>query len=243
MSNNQRFLEIDFLRGIGIIMVVVFHLFFDFDFFGILPNEMYEGFWLIFQRSAASLLILVFGISLVLRYEKLKGKETNIFSKFVERSLFLAGVALLITIATWIYPHNGFIIFGIIHFFALSVILGYFFQRFYYLNLALGLAIVLIGLQFSELTVDTNLLFWLGLSFKGFYTLDYFPLFPWFGIVLIGIFIGKKVYINSKNTKVESQKSWITSIVAYLGRNSLFIYIAHQPILIGILNIYLTSRT
>ena len=88
--NNERFLEIDFLRGIGIVMVVIFHLFFDFDYFGILQNEMYEGSWLIFQRSTASLLILVFGISLVLSYDRVKDKIENPFLKFGKRALFVA---------------------------------------------------------------------------------------------------------------------------------------------------------
>ncbi len=237
-QNSWRFFEIDFLRGIGIIMVVIFHLFFDLDYFGILPNEMYEGSWLIFQRSAASILILVFGISLVLSYERAKDGVDNLFAKFGKRALYLAGIALLITAATWVYPHKGFIVFGIIHFLAVATILGYFFLRFYYVNLLLGIATVIIGLQFSELTVNTNLLFWLGLSFKGFYTLDYFPIFPWFGIVLIGMFFGKRFYVYSKRSlKSGLGQSRITTIISYIGRNSLVIYLAHQPIIIGILQI------
>ena len=51
MDSNERFFELDLLRGIAIIMMIVFHFFFDLNYFGILQNEMYQGFWLIFQRN------------------------------------------------------------------------------------------------------------------------------------------------------------------------------------------------
>ncbi|MBU0590909.1 DUF1624 domain-containing protein [Candidatus Micrarchaeota archaeon] len=300
-NEKKRFWEIDFLRGLGIFLVVIFHFFFDLNFFHILPNSMYSGWWLILQRFAASLLILLVGISVILSYEKTKKERKNYFIKNLKRSGFLFAVALVITLATWIYPHNGFIIFGIIHFIAFSVFLSYFFLRFFYLNLVLGIAAIFAGLQINKIVAPDNLLMWVGLYSRDLHTLDYFPLLPWFGIVLIGMFMGKYFYSKTNDIHISSlscaircgyglssasrgsaelhklcssalkpplssgpvelrsmgagnfvslrggrmnksssaPKFWLVGFFTYLGRKSLQIYLAHQPILIGLLIGYL----
>ncbi|MFH1751615.1 MAG: heparan-alpha-glucosaminide N-acetyltransferase [archaeon] len=241
----NRYWKIDFVRGIAIIMVIVFHLFFDLNYFGILENSMYSGFWLVFQRITASLFIGLVGVSLVLSFERIKNSKKfsgkTLFPKFLKRGLFLFAVALVITAATWIYPHKGFIVFGIIHFIALSVILGYFFLRFYKLNLILGIGTIIAGLWFSTITINSNLFFWLGLTFPGFNSLDYFPLFPWFGIVLIGLFAGKHLIKNYQNQLgIEKPKLPVINFMTFIGRKTLIIYLLHQPVIIGLIMVYLT---
>jgi uncharacterized membrane protein len=199
---------------------------------------MYEGFWLIFQRIAASLLILLVGISLNLRYESAKKTSSGLLQKILKRGLSLAFIAGIITIATWIYPNKGFIIFGIIHFIALAVLLGYFFLRFFYLNLLFGFATIFIGLWMESISTTSNLFFWLGLPSVGFYSLDYFPIFPWFGLVLIGIFLGKCFYPNNKRKlNLRFPQSKIVYILTWMGRNSLLLYLIHQPVLIVMMHI------
>jgi len=246
-----RFWEIDFLRGIGITFVVIFHLFFDLNYFGILQNSMYSGLWLIFQRFTASLLILLVGISLVLSYEREKEKNqvknrndktNNIFPKFLKRSAFLFAIASIITIITWGYPHEGFIVFGILHFIALAILLGYLFLRFFYLNLFLGFAMIIAGTIMNRIPATDNSLLLFGLSTADFYSLDYFPLLPWFGIVLVGIFVGKYFYSGKRNVMRLSSsmpKSGFVRFFNMLGQNSLLIYLVHQLVLFGLLFGYL----
>ncbi|MEK6982114.1 MAG: heparan-alpha-glucosaminide N-acetyltransferase [Candidatus Micrarchaeota archaeon] len=232
--------EIDVIRGLGILMMIVFHFFFDLDYFNLLKNDMYSSSWLVFQRTTATMILLVVGICLALCYNKHNG-EKDLFEKYyLKRGLLLFLIALLITIGTWIYPNKGFIIFGVIHFIALSTITGYFFLRFFYLNLVLGIWVIFAGLEMGKITVSTNLLIWLGLSYPGFYALDYFPVFPWFGIILIGIFIGKYFYKDNKSIfGLDHGKNFIINSMNYLGRNSIKIYLVHQPILITIIQTYL----
>ncbi len=240
----ERFFEIDLFRGIGIAMMLVFHLFFDLDYLGLLNNEMYKGYWLVFQRTTASILILVFGVSLAVSYERARqDPEANMLIKYATRAIALFAIALGISLATWIYPHEGFIIFGIIHFLAVSVLVGYFFMKFFYLNLVAGIAVILAGLEISGINVGTNLLVWLGLSYPGVYSLDYFPVFPWFGIVLIGIFIGKLLYAKKLMKMPTIPENRFTRCFSFLGKNALAIYLAHQPVLFGILLLYLKLKT
>ena len=127
--SSKRFWELDALRGIGILLVVVYHLFFDLNYFGVLKIGLYEGPWLYFQRSIAVLMLLLVGAGLSLSYEKAFLRGKNSLVKTIKRSAFLFAIAGLITFGTWVYPNKGFIVFGVIHFIALAVLLSYFFKN------------------------------------------------------------------------------------------------------------------
>ncbi len=135
-------------------------------------------------------------------------------------------MAILITIATWLYSPEGFIRFGIIHMIALSTIIAPLFFRFGKLNILLGAVLILGGIQIHY--TDIDYLFWLGLIRYDYVAFDHYPLVPWFGVVLVGMELGKVV---------GSWKKFVpkNEILSLLGRNSLIIYLIHQPLLIAIL--------
>ncbi len=70
MELTNRFWEIDFLRGIAIIMMVSYHFTFDLNFFGIDSINIYSGFLWIFPRIVASMFIFLVGLSLYLSYTR-----------------------------------------------------------------------------------------------------------------------------------------------------------------------------
>ena len=89
---------------------------------------------------------------------------------------------------------------------------------------------------------DFSYLYIFGFFPYGSATLDYYPLLPWFGVVLIGIFSGNMLYFNYKRrfNIIDLSKSKIIQGFEYLGKRSLIIYVIHQPIIILIL--YLVLR-
>lgn len=84
--------------------------------------------------------------------------------------------------------------------------------------------------------VKTNILMPLGLFNSSFYSADYFAIFPWVFMFIFGAFIGK--YAKDGAFPQWTYKSHIKPF-AFVGRNSLWFYLAHQPILYLILYIFL----
>jgi uncharacterized membrane protein len=234
----QRFWEIDLLRGIAIIMMITYHILFDLDFLGIISFPFQSISFRLFLYPIGTLFLVLVGVSLVISYNqyKLEHGHSPPFKKYLKRGVFLFFLALVITLVTWMYPHDGFILFGVIHCIGISIILSYFFISKPKISLFTGLLLLIIGIFFMNITISNSYLFWLGLKTSSFYTLDYFPLLPWFGIVLIGLFIGQKIYLPLQRKYNAVQ---ITPLpfraLTFLGRNSLIIYIVHQPVLFAIL--------
>lgn len=76
---------------------------------------------------------------------------------------------------------------------------------------------------------------YLGFPEKGFYSTDYFSLFPWMFLFLAGYFLHK---ILRDNSKIEIFRKGRLAGAAYLGRHSFGIYMIHQPVLYLILRIF-----
>ena len=95
----------------------------------------------------------------------------------------------MVTAATWLYLGEGFIIFGILHLIGVSVMLSPLFFRFRKYNLITGSVFILAGF-FLNGVYGPSWLLPFGIHPAGFTSVDYTPLFPWFGVVLVGVGIG-----------------------------------------------------
>ena len=121
------------------------------------------------------------------------------------------------------------------------IILAIPFLKFRRTNLVLGVAVILFGVCLQKLSFGFPWLLWLGFIPSGFYTFDYFPIFPWFGIFLIGIFFCNLLYANGKRTFriPDLSGNRIIKFLSLLGRKSLYIYLLHQPIIFAFLYIFI----
>lgn len=233
----ERFWEIDALKSLAIALMIFYHFFFDLNYFGIAEISLYGGIFFLIQRFIAITFISLAGVNTAISYSRLKDKGwKSVAGHFGKKAFFLAAAALLITAATFIYPHNGFIVFGIIHFLAAAVLLSAFFAGFRYLNLVLGIILIAAGPLMEGIVSQTPFLLWLGIKFPGFYTLDYYPLIPWLGFMLIGIFIGKTLYPNGERAfKLKKPEGIASEIAEKISKNSLAIYLIHQPVLVALI--------
>ena len=238
----QRLWEIDTLRGLAIILMVFFHILFDLSFLQIVSLDIYYSLPGSFPFLVGGVFIFIVGISLTLSYsaveQKLEAGQRR--QKFLFRGLKIFGLGLLITFISWLYMSNGAIYFGVLHCIGLSIIIVYPFIKRYQYALPTGLFILVLGLAFRQITVGHPWLLWLGIRPDIFYTLDYYPLFPWLGVMLLGVFFGRVVYPNGTRifTLPDLSKKTPISSFKFIGQHSLLIYLIHQPIVVGIIMVF-----
>lgn len=232
----MRFAEVDLIRGLAVVGMVIFHTIFDLDYLGLsgLPPESFPV--NILGKATAIAFVFLAGVSLHLsRSRQVLYGGRPVFIKYLRRGLLLIFLGLLITAATLIYPGDGYVVFGVLHLIGLSTILSYpLLLRPKACLLAAAMAISA-GIYLESQPFHSLWLVWLGFVPCGFYSLDFFPVFPWFGVVLTGIWAGSIAYPGyCRAFSLPAVSSiWIAGKVCFLGRHSLAIYMAHQPLIFG----------
>ncbi|MFH2116389.1 MAG: heparan-alpha-glucosaminide N-acetyltransferase [Spirochaetota bacterium] len=225
-----RSLVLDAIRGILVILMVIYHAAYISVMSGLLDFELYTGFWWIFPRTIAAGFMTVSGWSLA--GKKARGSG---FRSFLVRAGRLAVPALAITVISAFMFHKGFVFFGILQLLAASSILAWPFLGRPVLALAAGLTVMAGGLMLGGQRFDWPYLAWLGLRPSGLYPVDYLPILPWFAWCLFGAAAGDLV-IRHGLVRVDGT-SWqavILGPLAYAGRHSLTIYLVHLPALYGL---------
>jgi len=209
----RRFWEIDALRGLAVVAMIAFHTVFDLHYFAgisLLPGDAW--FWL--PRAIGAAFIFLAGVSLTL------SKSTPF-----KRGAMIFSWGLAITAVTWFaFPINT-IWFGVLHLIGLSIILAPFLERG---GPALAAALIAIGAWLQFQSFQFPWLLWLGFAPAQFYSFDYYPLLPWLGVLLLGMWAGRKLYSKAKPRVAPA----LVSPLCFLGRNSLAIYLLHQPLLV-----------
>ncbi len=238
MTKKERIWELDAFRGLCILAMVVIHLIYDLvELLGLVSWD-YPPVVVFVQSWGGVLFLLLSGICVTLG------------SRCIRRgvSVFLCG--MLCTLVTWGMYRLGFadgsilIYFGVLHCLGTCMILWPLFRRLPPWALAtLGLALAVIGFV---LRVFGTGCFWtvpLGLTPADFASSDYFPLLPNLGFFLLGAFLGKTLYA-AKTTRFPNvnPQIWGIRFLSACGRQSLLIYLLHQPILVGILSLIAVLR-
>jgi uncharacterized membrane protein len=231
---SQRWDAIDVARGIAIAAMVLYHFSWDLSFLKLIEtNILTVPAWRWFARSIAGSFLFLAGFGLALAH--LQGFRRL---PFLRRLMKVGGAALAVTLVTFFaFPHS-YIFFGILHCIAVSSLLALPFLR---LPPALTAAIAAFCLAaprlFTSPALDAPWLDWLGLGASDPVTNDYVPIFPWFGLVLIGVVAGRILLARQMTMSLASWRSRdrFSGLLIWAGRKSLPIYLTHQVILLGIL--------
>ncbi len=233
---SDRYWEVDAWRGFAIVIMVIYHLVWDLYGMAGWKVDVYSGFWHIWQQVTATSFIGLVGVSMGLRAGRMRQKGKVHFLPFCQRGLVIFSWGLVISLVTFLYEPAGYVRFGILHFIGVAIILAYPFLRFRWLNLILGVVLLLLS-RVTSWRHDIPWLEWLGMIQKPHPAFDYFPVIPWLGVVLIGVFLGNMLYPEGKRAFSPPDWSRFAPMrwLALAGQNSLLIYLIHQPILITLL--------
>lgn len=239
-TQTQRVWEVDALRGLAVVMMVVYHFMYDLYFFRVTDAIFTNPVWFYFQRTTATLFIGLVGVSLALRRQRNGGVRFVDLSKR-GATIFLWG--LVISGVTWFaLGPASYIRFGILHFIGLAIVVAYPFLQLRWLNLFIGIGLIGVGVWLQQFTFTPpwTYLFWLGLEPPNHTYVDFFPFIRWFGVVLIGIALGNLLYgQNDRHFPLPVQdNSGLVGRLATLGRHSLSIYLIHQPVLLALFTLF-----
>ncbi|HHJ12983.1 MAG TPA: DUF1624 domain-containing protein [Gammaproteobacteria bacterium] len=237
-SRSQRLVVVDLARGIAIAMMVVFHFCFDLAMYRLAPFDFYrDPFWLHARTLILSSFLLLVGIGLVLSTRR--GIDWRRFMRRLGR--IVAGAAA-VSVATWWMFGSRFVFFGVLHFIALASVLGLAFVRRPRLAAVLATGAVLVGNLWEHPWFDQPGRRWLGLMTYKPATEDYVPLLPWIGVVLAGIVLAHLLLRNDRLQRLDARlplQARPLRVLARAGRHSLGLYLLHQPVLIGLIELWL----
>lgn len=243
-KKKERFIEIDLLRGLAILLMVFGHILWDLDYFKLVPinNFVYST----LQKIVPTLFFILVGVSIAVSQKKMILEKSDVRNKkFFVRGMKIFNLGVLLTIFSLIFLPARPVIFGVLHCIGLSVVLSMFFLKYKIVNLLLGSLLVILGLFISGIPFSNPSIFHLvvGLhqSNVWMYTVDYFPLLPWFGVTLLGLGFGNILYDgNKRRFKFPDLSGYRPAkIFSWCGRHSLEIYLIHQPVIAGIMYIFI----
>jgi uncharacterized membrane protein len=231
---NVRYPELDALRGIAVICMIVYHFLFDLSYFYDIDIPVRFGLWKFFAQSTASLFLLLVGICFVISWHKTPCEKH--WKKAIRRAVPIISGGMVISLFTWFVTPHAFIKFGILHLIGISALLQPLFLHFRCWNLLIGSGIFFMGMVLNDQTTNLHWLFPIGIPYLGFQSLDYYPILPWFGMILIGMGLAYHLYIPKSRLLLQylssiRYPSWLIGC----GKNALLLYFLHQPVLLLLL--------
>jgi uncharacterized membrane protein len=234
-ARGPRLAVVDVVRGTAIAAMIVYHAAFDLSANRLIAVDVLDSLpWKIFARSIAATFLLVVGVSLVLATRR--GFNT---AGFLRRLVILVGAAGLVSLGTWWFDPGTFVFFGILHEIALASVLALPFLLLpSWLVAAVAAAVIALPFFYAADPFNHPALWWVGLSSEPPVTVDYVPVFPWFGAVLAGVVVGRLLVAYGGRLAAWAADDPASRLAVLAGRWSLVIYLVHQPLLVGALALY-----
>lgn len=242
-----RIWELDAFRGLCIFFVFASHLVFDLQAFLGMTLNIGTLFRFLFNYGGV-VFILISGISATLG------------SRSFRRGLIVFGCGMLITLVTMVMirlnllDRADLIQFGVLHLLGFCMMIYPFLKKLPTLFLAIfGAVVIALGYYFATFYLTPSadpsafdprsFLFVLGLRLPDFCAGDYFPVFPHLGWFMEGIVLGRIVYRNRQTLFPRFPADfWLVRFFRFAGRHSLELYLLHQPVIVGILQLILLLR-
>ncbi len=227
--SKQRLPLLDVIRGIAIIMMIVFHFAWNLQVFGFVSRDtlMTPG-WSALGDVTLFLFLSISGFCMIWFWRD-RFTWQGVKRRFIKVGL----AALAVTIVTLIIYPNAFVYFGVLHHIALgSVLLAVFRKLSTFHLVAAALLFGLAPMWFASSFFNPPFWWWTGLNVYKAGSQDYVPLAPYYWMMLAGA-VAAKTAPRKRTTAILSKDLAPLKPLAWAGRHSLAIYLIHQPILWG----------
>lgn len=233
-----RLWEVDAARGLAVVAMIGYHLVFDLAAFGDLDVAPQAGLLAVVADGIAALFVLLTGVSAALAAARPTPPGVH-RRRTLHRAATILAAGVVVSVATWLVDPVGFVRFGILQLIGVSIVLALPFGGRPRLALVVGAVLLAGGPVALAVRVDTPWLIPFGLRPPDLWMLDYRPLVPWFGVVLIGIALGWALYgrRGGRSLAPTEGRSPPARVLAWLGRHSLAVYLVHQPVMLTILSL------
>lgn len=239
-----RYFWIDNIRAIAMISMIIFHTVWDLVYlFGVDWEWYRSNLAFLWQQSICWTFILLSGFC------------WNFSKKPLKQGLIVSGAGLIVTAVTLLFSYESRVIFGVLNLIGFSILLLIPLKRYFErISSVTGAAVMFLlfaitygandgyfgffGLKLIELPMmlyENLFSAFIGFPEKEFFSSDYFSVFPWTFLYFTGFFFyrmwkeGRLCDAKCLNKKLP--------VLTWMGKNSLIVYMIHQPIIFGILKI------
>ncbi len=238
----QRYYLLDSLRGLALINMIAFHTMWDLVFIYGVSAPWYLGQGAhIWQQAICCTFILLSGFCF------------SLGRKHFRRGLIVFFAGALVSVVTFVFMPASAILFGVLTCIGSCMLIVALLEKplkrlhplfgavlsFLLFALTRGCNngyLGFFGIRLLELPegLYANLLTaFLGFPSPSFTSSDYFSLFPWLFLFILGFYLYELIG-NSEKAKAIMSKGRIP-VLTFLGKHSLIVYMLHQPLIYGLL--------
>jgi len=241
--NTSRAFELDALRGLAIIMMILHHLIYDLRYvIGLDVFAWQDSNFFIDWIRAPFVFIFLFVSGICCSFSK------NNFLRSLKMAIvavLFSGVFFAVSVIT---DSEMYVYFNVLHLLALGTLgyalLSYLEKKHSLKNINAILifaGVIFLWIAYPLSRLDPSYNPFLLPLFEGFAAgvgmADYMPLAPWFGMFIFGALFGRLYYQNKQTRFPNCHANIRTAIIPFefVGRNSLMFYLFHQPVLLALL--------
>lgn len=216
---------LDVWRSLAILFMMAYHFLYDLFMFDVVSRGTIFSPWALFLRLAA-----------VGSFMFISGAVVRFSRDSIRRGAVVFCCGMLVSIVMQFMGEP--VQFGVLHNLGtMMIIYGCLSKKWKVPEGAwfpiLCIILFAVGYRITEtVTVETRLLVPFGLIYPGFYSADWYPLMPWGMVFAIGVWTGAR--LPRLQEKLPLLRRQFNPLLTVAGRNSLIIYLAHQPVFYGV---------
>lgn len=214
---SQRLIFLDTIRGMLLLIMIIYHYFFNLAYFFNCPINLKAFPLNIIPPLFSALFLFVSGFS------------SNLSNNSVKRGFYVLFWAMIITLVTFFVAPEAPIYFGILHCIGVMMVLKEILLKNLSNQQLIIIAVFLLFFAFisSNYYPNHNYFLFLGLRSRSFASLDFYPLIPHGAYFVLGLVFGKNFRPSFLTRK---PKNKIGEVISLAGKNSLKVYLLHQPL-------------